>query len=72
MPYCVIHTPYTLHLFFSEMPDTKAEDEVDFLSKIGSSSDFDQVTVGNGATTPKMKQGPETHAVSDTSKTVWA
>ncbi|XP_063106069.1 A-kinase anchor protein 13 isoform X4 [Cavia porcellus] len=48
----------------TEMPDTKAEDEVDFLSKIGSSSDFDQVTVGNGATTPKMKQGPETHAIN--------
>ncbi|KAM6181416.1 A-kinase anchor protein 13 isoform 2-T2 [Erethizon dorsatum] len=48
----------------TEMPDTKAEDEVDFLSKTGSSSDFAQVAVGNGATSPKMKQGPKTHAIN--------
>lgn len=53
------------------MPDTKAEDEVDFLSKTRTSSDFDQVAVGNGAATPQMKQSPETQAVSDIKKSVW-
>ncbi|XP_023565918.1 A-kinase anchor protein 13 isoform X2 [Octodon degus] len=37
------------------MPNTKTEDEVDFLSKTRLSSDFDQVAVGNGTTTPKIK-----------------
>ncbi|XP_010619322.1 A-kinase anchor protein 13 isoform X3 [Fukomys damarensis] len=48
----------------TEMPDTKADDEMDFLSKTRSSSNFDQVAVGNGATTPKMKQGPKTQPIN--------
>ncbi|XP_013367985.1 PREDICTED: A-kinase anchor protein 13 isoform X2 [Chinchilla lanigera] len=49
----------------TEMPDTKTEDEVDFLNKTRSSSDFDPVAVGNGAPpAPKMKQGPKTHVIN--------
>ncbi|XP_021120446.1 A-kinase anchor protein 13 isoform X4 [Heterocephalus glaber] len=48
----------------TEMPDTKADDEVDFLSKTRSSSNFDQVAVGNGGPTPKMKQGPKTQEIN--------
>ncbi|KAL1774113.1 A-kinase anchor 13 [Sigmodon hispidus] len=44
-----------------EMPDTKAEDETDFLSKTGAP---EEEAVGNGATTPKMKQGPGTQVIN--------
>ncbi|KAM5291780.1 A-kinase anchor protein 13-like [Ctenodactylus gundi] len=47
----------------TDMPDTKTEDEVDFLS-IRVSSDSEEVAVGNGASTPKMKQGLETQVES--------
>ncbi|XP_052617609.1 A-kinase anchor protein 13 isoform X3 [Peromyscus californicus insignis] len=45
-----------------EMPDTKAEDEVDFLSKTRAPSE--EEAVGNGTTTPKTKQGPGTQAIN--------
>ncbi|XP_041510759.1 A-kinase anchor protein 13 isoform X4 [Microtus oregoni] len=45
-----------------EMPDTKAEDEVDFLNKTRAPPA--QEVVGNGTTTPKMKQGPGTQAIN--------
>ncbi|XP_016834819.1 A-kinase anchor protein 13 isoform X4 [Cricetulus griseus] len=45
-----------------EMPDTKAEDEVDSLSKTRAPSE--EEALGNGTTTPKMKQGPETQAIN--------
>nr|XP_040131881.1 A-kinase anchor protein 13 isoform X2 [Ictidomys tridecemlineatus] len=48
----------------AEMPDRKAEDEVDFLSKTRASSVSEEVAVGNGATTPRMKQGPKTQAIN--------
>lgn len=51
-------------LFSSEMPDTKAEDEVDFLSNTKESSVSEEVAVGNVASTPEVKQGPKTQAVS--------
>jgi hypothetical protein len=51
-------------LFSSEMPDTKAEDEVDFLNKISSSSGSEELAVENGAGVPQMKQGPKTQVVS--------
>ncbi|KAH0509039.1 A-kinase anchor protein 13 [Microtus ochrogaster] len=43
-----------------EMPDTKAEDEVDFLNKTRAPPA--QEVVGNGTATPTMKQGPGTQA----------
>ncbi|XP_040586102.1 A-kinase anchor protein 13 isoform X3 [Mesocricetus auratus] len=45
-----------------EMPDTKAEDEVDFLSKTRAPSE--EEALGNGTTTPKMKQGPGPQAIN--------
>lgn len=51
-------------LFSSEMPDTKAEDEVDFLSNTRESSVSEEVATGNITAAPKMKQGPKTQAVS--------
>nr|XP_048290802.1 A-kinase anchor protein 13 isoform X7 [Myodes glareolus] len=45
-----------------EMPDTKAEDEVDFLNKTRAPPE--QEVVGNGTTTPKMKQGPGPQAIN--------
>lgn len=52
-------------LFSSEMPDTKAADEVDFLSNTRESSVSEEVAGGDMATTPKMmRQGPKTEAVS--------
>lgn len=51
------------------MPDTKAEDEVDSLSKTRAPSE--EEALGNGTTTPKMKQGPETQAVSGICRPVW-
>ncbi|XP_038169945.1 A-kinase anchor protein 13 isoform X8 [Arvicola amphibius] len=45
-----------------EMPDTKAEDEVDFLNKTRGPPQ--QEVVGNGTTTPKMKQGPGIQAIN--------
>ncbi|XP_021053346.1 A-kinase anchor protein 13 isoform X5 [Mus pahari] len=44
-----------------EMPDTKTADEVD-LSKVSAASE--EEAVGNGAATPKMKQGPGTQAIN--------
>ncbi|KAM5151489.1 A-kinase anchor protein 9-like isoform 3-T3 [Callospermophilus lateralis] len=49
---------------FVEMPDRKAADEVDFLSKTRASSVSEEVAVGNGATTPRMKQGPKTQVLA--------
>lgn len=51
------------------MPDTKAEDEVDFLNKTRAPPA--QEVVGNGTTTPKMKQGPGTQAVSGICRPLW-
>ncbi|XP_064222270.1 A-kinase anchor protein 13 isoform X4 [Aotus nancymaae] len=48
----------------TEMPDVKAEDEVDFLSNIRASSVSEEVAVGSIAATPKMKQGPVTPAIN--------
>ncbi|XP_032118285.1 A-kinase anchor protein 13 isoform X6 [Sapajus apella] len=48
----------------TEMPDVKAEDEVDFLSNTGASSVSEAVAVGSIAATPKMKQGPVTQAIN--------
>ncbi|XP_047396410.1 A-kinase anchor protein 13 isoform X3 [Sciurus carolinensis] len=48
----------------TEMPDRKAEDELDFLSKTRASSVSEEVSVGNGATTPRMKQGPKIQAIN--------
>ncbi|XP_051062541.1 LOW QUALITY PROTEIN: A-kinase anchor protein 13 [Phodopus roborovskii] len=45
-----------------EMPDTKAEDEEDFQSKTTAPSE--EEALGNGTTTPKMKQGPGTQAIN--------
>lgn len=61
-------THFITLLFSSEMPDRKAEDEVDFLSKTRASSVSEEVAIGNGATTPRMKQSPKTQAVSGISK----
>nr|XP_020041370.1 A-kinase anchor protein 13 isoform X6 [Castor canadensis] len=47
-----------------EMPDTKAEDEVDFLNKISSSSGSEELAVENGAGVPQMKQGPKTQVIN--------
>ncbi|CAH7337825.1 Akap13 [Phodopus roborovskii] len=52
-----------------EMPDTKAEDEEDFQSKTTAPSE--EEALGNGTTTPKMKQGPGTQAVSSICRPVW-
>ena len=52
----------------SEMPDVKAEDEVDFRA----SSISEEVAVGSIAATLKMKQGPMTQAVSGIRKSVRA
>ncbi|XP_069322738.1 A-kinase anchor protein 13 isoform X3 [Eulemur rufifrons] len=48
----------------TEMPDTKAEDEVDFLSNTRVSSVSEEVAVGSVATTPTMKQGLKTQAIN--------
>ncbi|XP_006541316.1 A-kinase anchor protein 13 isoform X10 [Mus musculus] len=45
-----------------EMPDTRTGDEVDLLSRISAASE--EEAVGNGAATPKMKQGPGTQAIN--------
>lgn len=50
----------------SEMPDVKAEDEVDFRA----SSVSEEVAVGSIAATLKMKQGPMTQVVSGISKSI--
>lgn len=57
---------YFVTPFFSlGMPDTKADDEVDFLSNSRGSSVSEEAAAGNTATTPKMtRQGPGTQAVS--------
>lgn len=47
-----------------EMPDTKAEDEVDFLSNTRESSVSEELALGNRTSTPEVKQGPKTQAVS--------
>ncbi|XP_016065084.1 PREDICTED: A-kinase anchor protein 13 isoform X3 [Miniopterus natalensis] len=52
----------------TEMPDTKADDEVDFLSNIRESSVSEEVAVGNTATTPKVtRQGLKTQAINQES-----
>lgn len=51
-------------LFSSEMPDTKAEDEVDFLNNPGESSISAEVAISNRAMTPEVKQGLKTQVVS--------
>ena len=56
-------------MFTSEMPDTRTGDEVDLLSRISAASE--EEAVGNGAATPKMKQGPGTQAVSSICRPVW-
>ncbi|XP_046509404.1 A-kinase anchor protein 13 isoform X4 [Equus quagga] len=48
----------------TEMPDTKAEDEVDFLSNTRESSVSEEVATGNITAAPKMKQGPKTQAIN--------
>ncbi|XP_057581132.1 A-kinase anchor protein 13 isoform X3 [Hippopotamus amphibius kiboko] len=48
----------------TEMPDTKAEDEVDFLSNTRENSVSEEVAVGNIASTPEVKQGPKTQAIN--------
>ncbi|NP_083608.1 A-kinase anchor protein 13 [Mus musculus] len=45
-----------------KMPDTRTGDEVDLLSRISAASE--EEAVGNGAATPKMKQGPGTQAIN--------
>uniref|UniRef100_A0A8C6DLA9 A-kinase anchoring protein 13 n=1 Tax=Moschus moschiferus TaxID=68415 RepID=A0A8C6DLA9_MOSMO len=48
----------------TEMPDTKAEDEVDFLSNTRESSVSEEVALGNRTSTPEVKQGPKTQAIN--------
>uniref|UniRef100_A0A8C5VGY3 A-kinase anchoring protein 13 n=1 Tax=Microcebus murinus TaxID=30608 RepID=A0A8C5VGY3_MICMU len=48
----------------TEMPDTKAEDEVDFLSNTRASSVSEEGAVGSVAATPTMKQGLKTQAIN--------
>ncbi|XP_012867514.1 PREDICTED: A-kinase anchor protein 13 isoform X2 [Dipodomys ordii] len=48
----------------TEMPGTKAEDEVDFLSPTRASSVSEEATVGNGAAAPQMKPGPESPTIN--------
>ncbi|KAM9183671.1 A-kinase anchor protein 13 [Dugong dugon] len=50
----------------TEMPDTKAEDEVDFLSNSKKSSVSEEVTVGH-ITTPMMKQSQKTQVINQES-----
>lgn len=57
-------------MFTLEMPDTKTGDEVGLLSKIRAASEEEE-TGGNGAATPKMKQDPETQAVSGICRPAW-
>ncbi|XP_036787789.2 A-kinase anchor protein 13 isoform X9 [Manis pentadactyla] len=51
----------------TEMPDTKAEEEVDFPSGTRESSASEEEAVGNTATTPAMKPGPKTQAINQES-----
>ncbi|KAM5291243.1 A-kinase anchor protein 13 isoform 3-T3 [Glossophaga mutica] len=49
----------------TEMPDTKADDEVDFLRDTRGSSVSEEVAVGDTATTPTLaRQGPKTQAIN--------
>uniref|UniRef100_A0A4W2GL78 A-kinase anchoring protein 13 n=2 Tax=Bos indicus x Bos taurus TaxID=30522 RepID=A0A4W2GL78_BOBOX len=48
----------------TEMPDTKAEDEVDFLSNTQESSVSEEVALGNRTSTPEVKPGPKTQAIN--------
>ncbi|XP_043345589.1 A-kinase anchor protein 13 isoform X8 [Cervus canadensis] len=48
----------------TEMPDTKAEDEVDFLSNTRESSVSEEAALGNRTSTPEVKQGPKTQAIN--------
>ncbi|XP_060257987.1 A-kinase anchor protein 13 isoform X9 [Ovis aries] len=48
----------------TEMPDTKAEDEVDFLSNTRESSVSEELALGNRTSTPEVKQGPKTQAIN--------
>ncbi|OWK08771.1 hypothetical protein Celaphus_00015173, partial [Cervus elaphus hippelaphus] len=47
----------------TEMPDTKAEDEVNFLSNTRESSVSEEAALGNRTSTPEVKQGPKTQAI---------
>ncbi|ELW70720.1 A-kinase anchor protein 13 [Tupaia chinensis] len=48
----------------TEMPNSKAEDEVDFLGNTRASSISEEVAVGNGAATPKMQEGTRSQAIN--------
>nr|XP_035159930.1 A-kinase anchor protein 13 isoform X2 [Callithrix jacchus] len=48
----------------TEMPDVKAEDEVDFLSNTRASSVSEEVAVWSVPATPKTKQGPVAQAIN--------
>ncbi|XP_062947798.1 A-kinase anchor protein 13 isoform X2 [Cynocephalus volans] len=48
----------------AEMPDTKAEDEVDFLSNTRVRSVSEELAVGREATAPEMKQGLKIKAIN--------
>uniref|UniRef100_A0A480TKW0 A-kinase anchor protein 13 n=1 Tax=Sus scrofa TaxID=9823 RepID=A0A480TKW0_PIG len=48
----------------TEMPDTKAEDEVDFLNNPGESSISAEVAISNRAMTPEVKQGLKTQVIN--------
>ncbi|XP_045052324.2 A-kinase anchor protein 13 isoform X3 [Desmodus rotundus] len=49
----------------AEMPDTKADDEVDFLRDTRGSSVSEEVAVGDTAATPTVaRQGPKTQAIN--------
>ncbi|KAM5206805.1 A-kinase anchor protein 13 isoform 8-T8 [Hipposideros larvatus] len=49
----------------TEMPDTKADDEVDFLSNTRENAVSEEVARGDTASTPKMtRQGPKTEAIN--------
>uniref|UniRef100_A0A8C3YW55 A-kinase anchoring protein 13 n=1 Tax=Catagonus wagneri TaxID=51154 RepID=A0A8C3YW55_9CETA len=51
----------------TEMPDTKAEDEVDFLNNTGESSVSEEVAISNRAMTPEVKQGLKTQVINQES-----
>ncbi|XP_051691115.2 A-kinase anchor protein 13 isoform X4 [Oryctolagus cuniculus] len=48
----------------TDMPDMKAEAEVDFLSNARVSSVSEEAAVGSGAPVPKMRPGPESQAIN--------
>lgn len=60
----IFQTHFVTTLLSLEMPDTKAEDEVDFLSNTRESSVSEEAALGNRTSTPEVKQGLKTQAVS--------